>query len=155
MLKMFRRLQIAKAVSAILKPTDVTNGVVIYGSQYSGNPATNAFDGNNATTWAVNTNTVTNSWAGINYGQNVSVNKATVRVGNAVQLKGYVVEFSADGITWYTAATVTGIVIWNGTAGNPDVVTFQMQTAKYWRVRITSSSNLGNLEIAEIKFEYQ
>lgn len=155
MLKMFRRSHIAKAVSAILKPTDVTNGVVIYGSQYSGNPATNAFDGNNATTWAVNTNTVTNSWAGINYGQNVSVNKATVRVGNAVQLHSYVVEFSNDGVTWYNAATVTGLVVFNGTAGNPNTTTFTTQTAKYWRIRITGSSNLGNLEIAELKFEYQ
>lgn len=151
MLRMFRRTHLARAISSILKPSDITSGItIISGGGYSGNPAINAFDGNISTMWIWAG--IGSPWIGKHYPSSVIVNKATVQVGNNYYLYGYKIEYSDDGVTWNIASNITGIsVSFNGT----HTTSFATITAKYWRFVLTNASHTGNIGISEVIFDYQ
>lgn len=101
----------------------VTGGTASAFSSFSGLPATNAFDNNNATEWASNGDGLPNSqYLAYDFGFGVTKDINSIRIlpragaNTASQsATGFKVQYSHDGVIWYTRWTETGITGW--TAG--------------------------------------
>lgn len=125
-----------------------TGGTVIYSSQYDGNTpyfaAANAFDRNNSTGYAAFGST--SQWIGYHFASPVDVAKVGVRGSGAFpanNAKGYLFEYSDDGVTWYTQQVLFDSA-GNLTAGGYREFTvtdelyysgFDTGAHRYWRYR--------------------
>lgn len=90
--------------------THAGTGTPIASSSYIDTPATGAFDGDNATTWASNGDSA--SWVGFNFNTPRSVAQLAIRDRSSAlnqTMSAFVIERSNDGSAWTVEWSVSGI----------------------------------------------
>jgi hypothetical protein len=117
-----------------------SGGTASASSSFSGNPASNAFDGNAGTVWSSNANPTSGSpqWIQIQYTGAVPVVAVAITIGVVSQSPPtFLIQSSPDGTTWTTQNTVTGFN-WTSTG----------QTAYF-----TASTVVGHARATQIAIE--
>jgi len=110
----------------------------------TGSDAPNAFDNNMTTRWG--SAFADPQWLEVDYGAGRTFNKVTIN-WEAAYGKDYKIQASWDANTWWDVATVV-----NGN-GATDILTFPMNTARYWRMYGTKRGTAWGYSIWEMKFE--
>lgn len=119
---------------------DVCNGgTAISGGDSSGKPASNAFANDNSTTWWTSSQTAVNGVAYIGYNFGAGVTRAIRKIslnqdGSTACVTSVKVQYSSDGITWNTAATVTIA------AGVNYITVPGIGAYQYWRLLANSAT---------------
>lgn len=126
------------------------NALIIYGRQYSATTGAgkNAWSASTTDMWFSYVNDTWQTWLGLSYLEPKTFNRSSTQFGGVHTVTGYVVESADDDNVWTIRSTVTGISIVGGT----HVTTWPDVTAKKWRMRITSSSNMANKEVYALSF---
>ncbi|OAS13906.1 discoidin domain-containing protein [Paenibacillus oryzisoli] len=105
-----------------------------------------AVDGQLLTSWAPS-GTSLPQWLIVDLGQLRNVQRFETTYSNIQDIYGYKIDFSIDGITWYTFTDRTG----NMQAGDPRYVDEGNVTARYFRLTTTRVASGGYASVAEFQ----
>jgi hypothetical protein len=107
-------------------------------SSYSGYPASNAVDGNDATAWSPASSGLP-IWLQVDLGTDHDIDSFRLLFSSGtVRFTNYVIEHSADASTWTQVYTITG-----NASGDTGTVMFPggEATARYWRAYATAANS--------------
>lgn len=108
--------------------------------------ADKAVDGQLLTSWAPSS-TALPQWLVVDLGQLRNVQRFETSYTNPQDVYGYIIDFSVDGLTWYTFTNRTG----NMQRGDPRYVDEGNVTARYFRLTTTSVASGGYASVAEFQ----
>ncbi|WP_173215629.1 S-layer homology domain-containing protein [Paenibacillus alba] len=109
-----------------------------YSSFSSALGSSKAVDGDLSTRWAPSSTTLP-QWLVVDLGQLLNVQRFETTYERRREAYGYKIDFSIDGLTWYTFADRTG----NSQLGEPRYVDEGNVTARYFRLTTTSVGTPG------------
>ncbi|KRE93166.1 hypothetical protein ASG89_06580 [Paenibacillus sp. Soil766] len=105
-----------------------------------------AVDGQLLSSWAPSSTSLP-QWMVVDLGQLRNVQRFETTYSNIQDIYGYKIDFSIDGITWYTFTDRTG----NMQVGNPRYVDEGNVTARYFRLTTTGVASGGYASVAEFQ----